>query len=70
MKYQTTRFWFGYIFILKGENMKQQNLKQDDFLRIRIPKDLKEKYKKYCDDNGLSLSKRIRNFIERELENN
>jgi antitoxin component of RelBE/YafQ-DinJ toxin-antitoxin module len=42
---------------------KQKN----NYLRIRIEDDIKQKYIKYCDDNGYLLSKRIRLFIEKEL---
>ena len=38
-------------------------------LIIRIDDKLKEKYKKYCDDNGYTLSKRILALIKKELEN-
>lgn len=46
--------------------MKQ---KKEDSIRIRLNYDLKEKYQKYCDDNGYSLSKRIRMFLEKDLNN-
>ena len=38
-------------------------------LTIRISKKLLNNYKKHCDDNGLSLSKRIRFFMEKDIEN-
>jgi hypothetical protein len=37
-------------------------------LTIRISELLNEKYKKYCDENGLSLSKRLRYLIEKDIE--
>ena len=37
-------------------------------LTIRISGDLLSKYKKHCDNNGLLLSKRIRFFIEKDIE--
>lgn len=43
---------------------------KEETITIRINKDLKEKYKTFCDDNGLSLSKRLRIFIETELNHN
>lgn len=46
--------------------MKKQ---KEDSIRIRIESGLKEKYQKYCDDNSFSLSKRLRLFIEKDLEN-
>lgn len=38
-----------------------------EYIHIRISKDIKEKYLKLCDNNGYSISKRIRLFIEKEL---
>ncbi len=43
--------------------------KKTDYLHIRIDKDLKKKYIKYCDKNGYLLSNKIRLFIEQELNN-
>jgi antitoxin component of RelBE/YafQ-DinJ toxin-antitoxin module len=40
---------------------------KDNYLRIRIDNETKMKYIKYCNINGFSLSKRIRLFIEKEL---
>ena len=40
---------------------------KDGILTIRISKILKENYKKYCDDNGYTLSKRIIALIKKEL---
>lgn len=37
-------------------------------LTIRISNDLNKKYKKFCDENGLSLSKRLRFLIEKDIE--
>lgn len=42
---------------------KQKN----NYLRIRIDDETKINYIKYCNINGFSLSKRIRLFIEKEL---
>jgi hypothetical protein len=38
-----------------------------DTITIKISKVLSEKYKKFCDDNGLSLSKRLRFFMEKDI---
>lgn len=43
---------------------------KEETITIRIDKSLKEKYKTFCDENGLSLSKRLRIFIEKELKQN
>jgi hypothetical protein len=37
-------------------------------LNIRISNNLIEQYKKYCDDNGFLLSKRLRFFMEKDIE--
>ena len=42
---------------------------KDDYIRIRIEKDLKDIYLKLCNNKGYSLSKRIRLFIESEIKN-
>jgi hypothetical protein len=39
-----------------------------DTLTIRISNVLLEKYKKYCDNNGLLLSKRLRFLMEKDIE--
>ena len=37
-------------------------------LTIRISNELNKKYKKYCDENGLLLSKRLRFLIQKDIE--
>ena len=41
----------------------------DTTLTIRIKKEKLKEYKEYCDINGYNISKRLRNYIESELEN-
>lgn len=41
---------------------------KNNHLIIRIDDELKKQYKKYCDDNGYTLSKRIIALIKKELE--
>jgi len=36
-------------------------------LTIRISDALNKRYKRYCDENGLSLSKRLRYLIEKDI---
>lgn len=36
---------------------------------FKISDDLLKNYRKYCDDNGFSLSKRLRFFMEKDIEN-
>jgi hypothetical protein len=50
--------------------MSKQKENKQEYIGIRLNKDLKEKYQKYCDDNCYSISKRIRYFIEQDLKNN
>lgn len=38
-------------------------------LNIRIEEKLLEKYRKYCNKNGFSISKKIRNHIINDLKN-
>lgn len=44
---------------------KQKN----DYLRIRLEGSIKKEYLKYCEKYGFTISKRIRLFIENELNN-
>lgn len=37
-------------------------------LTIRISDGLNNKYRKYCDENGLSLSKRLRFLIQKDID--
>lgn len=37
-------------------------------LTIRISELLNKKYKNYCDENGYSLSKRLRFLMERDID--
>ncbi len=39
-----------------------------DKLTILIDKDIKERYREYCDSKGLILGKQIEIFLEKELE--
>ena len=48
--------------------MRTQNEK-NEYIHIRISKELKDKYINYCNDNGYLLSKKIRMFIESEIKN-
>ncbi len=46
-----------------------QNKKHDCTLLIRINKQVKNAYMDYCNENGYSISKRIRLLIEKDLNN-
>lgn len=41
---------------------------KDKMFSIRIPGTLLEEYRKFCDENSINISKRLRKFIERDLE--
>lgn len=50
---------------------KQKNINnKEEYIGIRVDKDFKEKYSKYCDDNCYSLSKRLRFFMEKDIKDN
>lgn len=46
--------------------MMENNLKKGN-LTIRLDNDLLLKYKKICEENGFDMSKRLRLFIESEI---
>jgi antitoxin component of RelBE/YafQ-DinJ toxin-antitoxin module len=46
--------------------MKEYKNKEDN-IRIRIDSGLKNRYQEYCDENGFSISKRIRLLLEKDL---
>lgn len=35
---------------------------------LRIPEKLLEEYREFCEENSINISKRIRKFIERDVE--
>ena len=42
---------------------------KDKMFSLRLPDKLLEEYRKFCDENSINISKRIRKFMERDLEN-
>jgi hypothetical protein len=48
---------------------RNNNKKMEKNLNVRLTENLLDKYKKFCNKNGYSISKRIRNFIEKEIKN-
>lgn len=54
-----------FINVLTNYNMSKQ---KEELITIRIEKLLKERYQKFCDESGLSISKRLRLFIEKDLK--
>lgn len=52
---------------MKNENKKE---KIDIIWPIRIKKDFRDDFKKFCDENGYSMSKRIRTLMEMDMNQN
>ena len=42
---------------------------KDKMFTIRVPEKLLEEYKQFCDVNAMNVSKRIRKFMEKDVEN-
>lgn len=42
---------------------------KDKMFSIRLPEKLLEEYKQFCEENSMNVSKRIRKFMERDVEN-
>lgn len=42
--------------------------KHDKMFSIRITSKLLEEYREFCDENSINISKRLRKFMERDLE--
>jgi hypothetical protein len=40
----------------------------DKMFSIRIPSKLLEEYREFCEINSINISKRLRKFMERDLE--
>jgi len=41
---------------------------KDKMFSIRLPEKLLEEYRKFCEENSINISKRLRKFMERDLE--
>jgi len=41
---------------------------QDKMFSLRIPEKLLNEYREFCEENSINISKRLRKFIERDLE--
>ena len=42
---------------------------KDKMFSIRIPQKLLNEYREFCQENSINISSRLRNFIERDLQN-
>ena len=41
---------------------------KDKMFSLRLPAKFLEEYKEFCDEHSINISKRIRKFMERDLE--
>jgi hypothetical protein len=41
---------------------------KDKMFSLRIPEKLLDEYRDFCEENSINISKRLRKFIERDLE--
>jgi len=41
---------------------------KDKMFSLRIPEKLLEDYRKFCEENSINISKRLRRFMEMDLE--
>jgi hypothetical protein len=41
---------------------------KDKMFSLRISEKLLEEYREFCEENSINISKRLRKFIERDLE--
>lgn len=60
---------FINVFIDLFNNLKiDESVELDKMFSIRIPKKLLSEYRNYCEENSINMSKRLRKFIEKDLE--
>lgn len=41
---------------------------KDKMFSLRLPEKLLEEYRQFCEENSINISKRLRKFMERDLE--
>ncbi len=41
---------------------------KDKMFSIRVPEKLLEEFKQFCDENSMNVSKRLRRFMEQDIE--
>jgi hypothetical protein len=41
---------------------------KDKMFAIRVPAKLLEEFKQFCDENSMNVSKRLRKFMEQDIE--
>ena len=42
---------------------------KDKMFSLRLPNKLLEEYRQFCEENSINISKRLRKFMERDLDN-
>ena len=42
---------------------------QDKMFSLRLPGKLLDEYRDFCEENSINISKRLRKFMERDLDN-
>lgn len=63
-------FLFNFnIFICITNNILMENKQKDVVWPIRMPKELKDQFKFYCDKNGYSMNKLMKILIEEKIKN-
>ena len=58
--------WCVYKYILVKQLYFMAS--KDKMFSLRIPGSLLEEYRQFCEENSINISKRLRKFIERDLE--
>lgn len=43
-------------------------MSKDKMFSLRLPEKLLEEYRRFCEENSMNISKRIRKFMERDIE--
>lgn len=41
---------------------------KEEILKVRITKEQRDAYRKWCENHGFQMSKRIRDFINKEMK--
>jgi len=59
---------FLYIFIINNKNIKLKKMNKEKTILVRIDEDLYNSVRKYCKDNGINLSQKLRNYLISEIE--
>ena len=58
----------GTAFVYISKNSIYRMPAKDKMFSLRLPEKLLEEYRKFCEENSINISKRLRRFMERDLE--